>query len=305
MKEHKKGKIFVTGLCGDLGRAIAREGTDAGWEIVGINRSPWPDRFPMPDGVTLHRMSLDDPSQYAPLLEGCDVVIHCAAMHLLNGAGRPLGDFIQANVANTANLLECGRAAGIRSFVLCSSMTVVIGEKLHPNGIGVFDESATVTPNGHYSMSKVLMERLALEYARMHDISVCCLRHLAFGQGKSMDEINFGLIGLWLSERDAARACLLAAEQDGLRGDCFQIGSGSPLTHADIQEALGNPWEVLERLYPGCRAVLEPLGFSPKPSHFHPVVCNKKSRRVLGYEPLDTFEAWLRSKGWTPQELKP
>lgn len=293
-------RIFITGLCGDLGRALAREARDAGHEVAGINRGPWPEAVPMPEGVSLHALSLDDPKSYAPLLAGCDAIIHCAAMHMLNGKGRPLGDFIRANVENTANLLECGRMAGIRRFVLCSSMTVIIGENLLANGIGRFDETTPPRPMAHYSFSKVLMEKLAAEYARLHGLSVCCLRHMAFGQGKAPDEIGLGYLGLWLSERDAARACLLAAGREGFRGDCFNIGSGSPLANTDIREAQHAPWAVLERLYPGCRAVLEPAGFDAKPSHFFPVACNEKSRRALGYEPRDTFEAWLRTKGWKP-----
>lgn len=146
-------------------------------------------------------------------------------------------------------------------------------------------------------MSKWLVERLGEAFCLTRpDVSLATLRHMAFGSGNNNNPAN--LLARFLSDRDAARACLCALETGGLRGDVFNIGSGTPLTNADICEAATNPCGVIERLWPGACAILDREHCTPIPADFWPVASNLKSRRMLGYQPIDTFESWLVSKGW-------
>lgn len=290
-------KLFVTGLCGSLGRALAREATSDGHRVVGINRGPWPDGEPMPTGTELVRCAMDDGLSIRDALVGCDALVHGAGLHQNNAGSADLAAFVHTNVELTAALLDQAYAAGIRRVVLCSSMTVQIGRKWDMMGACVVDESMPARVSHHYSVSKWMLERLGEAFCRTHpDVSLASLRHMAFGAGDDGNPAN--LIARFLSCRDAARACLSALSVDGLRGEVFNIGSGSRLSNADICEAQIDPRAVVDRVWPGAMAILNREGYEVTSENFWPVASNAKSRATLGYEPIDTFEAWLVSKGW-------
>ena len=290
-------KIFVTGLCGALGRALAKEASAAGHPVVGINRGPWPEGEPTPPGVQLVRCAMDDTDAVRRALDGCEAMVHGAGLHQGHAAHSDLAAFIHGNVEACAALLDLAHAAGVRRVVLCSSMTVQIGQSWNQSGACVLDESMPAMVSHHYSVSKWLVERLGEAFCRTHpDISIATLRHMAFGPGNDGNPAN--LLARFLSDRDAARACLCALNTPGLRGEVFNVGSATPLTNADICDAQSDPLVVIERLWPGAVAILAREGVQPKSSDFWPVASNVKCRALFGYEPVDTFEAWLISKGW-------
>ncbi|MDB6094994.1 MAG: putative Nucleoside-diphosphate-sugar epimerase [Verrucomicrobia bacterium] len=232
------------------------------------------------------------------MLHGCDALVHTAALHLLNGKGQPMAEFIRVNVQLTAALLDRAVAAGIRRFALCSSMTVQVGIDLTAGGMAVLDEDMPCRPDHAYSLSKVMVEELARTVARRHRVSTASLRFMGFGH--DCTEAGTQLIARVLSARDAGRACLLAVERDGLRGEAFNVGSGTPLSNRDIADAQKDPEAVLERLFPGCAPVLLALAVEARTTDFWPACSNAKSKALLGYEPQDTFAAWLSSHGWRP-----
>ena len=71
-------KIAVSGIAGFLGAHIAREAVARGWEAAGID-SMLSATEGAPDGVEWVQADCRDVAAYAHLLEGADVVYHCAA----------------------------------------------------------------------------------------------------------------------------------------------------------------------------------------------------------------------------------
>lgn len=288
--------IFVTGLAGYLGRALAQLALEQGHSIRGIGRSPLQE--PLPDGVEFHQLDVSSTDEMRRLLSGCDALIHTAAMHLENAneAGCALPDYIRANVEGTARLGETAIEAGVRRLILCSSMTVQVGRDFTASGAAVLSEDMPATGIHPYPISKFLMEKLGEQIARKHGVSVASIRHMAFGHGNKSAGSN--LIAWFLTARDAARACLCAAERDGLRGEAFNIGSGTPMTNAEIAESQDDPAAFMEKKWPGALAILERTGWEVKRRDFWPICDNSRARTLIGYEPQDTFENWLRENGW-------
>jgi nucleoside-diphosphate-sugar epimerase len=219
-------------------------------------------------------------------------------MHLINGRGQSLARFIHVNVELTGELVERALAAGIRRFVFCSSMTVLVGNDLKASGPVRLDERWPLQADHPYSISKAMVEELARGVARRGDVSTASLRFMGFGH--DCEGTGPQLLARVLTPRDAAVACLLAVEHTGMRGEVFNIGSGTPLTDRDIADAQEDPWATLERLFPGCGPVLAAHAPNLSPSDFWPVCDNTKARNLLGYEPQDTFKAWLCAHGWQP-----
>jgi hypothetical protein len=55
---------------------------------------------------------------------------------------------------------------------------------------------------------------------------------------------------------------------------------------------------VLEKYWPGASKVLLEQDLKLSPNCFWPAVNIDHARRVLGWEPGQTFEKWLREQGW-------
>lgn len=291
-------QLFVTGLCGHLGRALAAECAARGDRVVGIDVAPWPRRTPMPPNVTLVRAGLDDRRTLRSALAGCDGLVHAAAMHLVNGRGRGMTEFLHVNVECTRRLLEMAVCAGVQRIALCSSMTVMQGGRppFLASGRKLLHERLPPRADHPYPISKLRMENLGRAITAEYGVSVASLRFMAFGSERG--ETGPNLLTWRVSVRDAARACLLALARDDLRGEVFHIGSGTPLTNRLLNLADRDPDGALEQLYPGAVAVLRAVGRPLRPKHFGAVADSSKARRWLGYRPEETFEKWLRTQGW-------
>jgi hypothetical protein len=59
-------------------------------------------------------------------------------------------------------------------------------------------------------------------------------------------------------------------------------------------KAQSDPESVIEKFWPGAAKVLLEKGLNLKPHDFWPAVSIDHARRVLSWEPEQTFESWLR-----------
>jgi nucleoside-diphosphate-sugar epimerase len=296
-------KLFLTGACGRLGRAVVAEAADQGISVVGVDRVPWPEGEPKPQGLTLHIGSFDDSELIERLLPGCDAIINTAGMHGGDIATNDLGAFVQANVTGVARMLDQAMQFGVRSAVLSSTMEVVIGRDWYANGLGVVDEDTPARCDSIYSLSKYLMEELGKQYAKLYGISVASLRYMSFGYGDDR-ELGPFLLSRCVAARDVARACILAARRDDLQGEVFHIGPDSPLTNQDVHTGLINPEKVLEKHYPGSTEVLRNKNVELKTRCFWPVTSIRKAKLILGWQPGYTFEQWLLENDWKTRQPK-
>lgn len=300
-------KIFVTGLCGRLGRALVEKVRGTDHQIVGLDCADWPaEEDSLPANVVLHRGRYEHTSALAELMDGCDAAIHTAGPHGGHVDQYPLTRFLEANVTHVANLLEVAREHRLRSVVLSSTMEVVIGPNWAGHGPTVLDESASPRPGSVYPISRYTMEALARSFALHHqDLSVAVLRFMAFGY-KPDEKLGPSLLARALSAGDAAAAALAACKPADYRGEVFHIGPDTPVTAPLIAQALEDPDGTLEQLYPGAAAILHANDIQIASRNFWPVADITKARRLLGYQPQVTFESWLRDHGWdTPPRLTP
>jgi nucleoside-diphosphate-sugar epimerase len=291
-------KLFVTGICGRLGRAIAAEAPAQGHTVLGIDTKPWPaDHAPPPEGVEVHPGSYEDVPTVERLLAGCDAIIHTAGPHgeLVGKLG--LAGFLHANVECVANLLEAAARHGVRRVALSSTMEVLLGRDWASSGAAVVDERSAPAGDSAYSISRLLQEHMGRELSRTLGLSIGSLRYMAFGYGEDA-RLGPSLLARSLTAADTARACLCAVGLDSLRGDVFNIGPKTPLTNADILAAVNDPEGVVEKYFPGAVEVLRASGYTPTFDDLWPVTSIRKAKLILGWEPRYTFETWLTEHGW-------
>lgn len=145
-------RALVTGGSGFVGSHLVEALRRRGDEVVALVRSPRKAAILEPFGVTLAPGTLEDPEALARALEGIEVVYHVAGLT----AARDAAEFHRVNVAGTTRLLDAAAAAGVRRFVLVSSLAAA-GPS--PRG-GRRAEIDPCEPVTDYGRSKAEAERL-------------------------------------------------------------------------------------------------------------------------------------------------
>jgi nucleoside-diphosphate-sugar epimerase len=280
-----------------LGKAIASEAAAQGHAVVGLDPVPWPEGVDVPGGVEVHLGSYENVELLQSLLPGCDALINTGGPNGEHLTQLGLPEFLHLNITCVARMLECAVDAGVRRIALSSTMEILLGRDWTTSGAVVVDEGFAPRTDSHYSISRLLQEGLAREFARRRPVSIASLRYMAFGYAPD-DKLGLLLLARYVTPRDAARAAIRAASVEGLEGDVFHIGPSSPLTNEDVLSALENPEAVIESYYPGACEVLRANGQEFNTEYFWPVTRIRKARQILDWEPEFTFEVWLRDHGW-------
>src|SRR5580692_3164672 len=105
-------RVAVTGSNGRLGRLITNALKAAGYDVIGL------DRTPAPDNVRFIQGSILDPDCLAAAFAGADAVVHTAA---LLSSGNTQADIFEVNTRGTWMVFDAATRAGVRRVVSFSS----------------------------------------------------------------------------------------------------------------------------------------------------------------------------------------
>jgi nucleoside-diphosphate-sugar epimerase len=152
-------RIVVTGGSGKAGRWTVRDLREHGHDVLNVDLVP----DGIPDGqFTL--ADLTDLGQAHDVLAGADAVVHLAA---IPAPGlRPLGDTFRINGLSTFNVFAAAEAHGVGRVVWASSETVLGLPFDTPPAFAPIDESHPPRPESSYSLSKLVGETMAEQFAR-------------------------------------------------------------------------------------------------------------------------------------------
>jgi nucleoside-diphosphate-sugar epimerase len=229
-----------------------------------------------------------------------DVVVHLAALCGAKPSRERPPEFFAVNAQGTVNVLEVCRQAGVRHFVLASSMTV-FGAGDEPR-----NESSPFAPRHPYAVSKVASEFAALEYTRLCNLRVSVVRPtLVVGEGykephavgdfvatvlRGDDIVLFGPGDHrrdFVHPHDVASAFLLAVRRltgpEAPAYETFNVSSGQAHRMADLAD-------LVIRTTGRGRRVHGPLSDQT----FSLYTSIDRARQVLGYEPTITTEDMIR-----------
>ncbi|OUC15905.1 MAG: dihydroflavonol 4-reductase [Alkalinema sp. CACIAM 70d] len=159
-------KAFVTGGTGFVGANLVRLLLAQGYSVRALVR-PQRSRTNLAGlehlgDLELVEGDLTDPN-FAPLLQGCEVLFHVAAHYSLWQRDRDV--LYQANVLGTRNILQAARQAGIERTVYTSSVAAI---GIDPNA-PTTNETYQSPPNkliGVYKQSKYWAEQEAIQAAQ-------------------------------------------------------------------------------------------------------------------------------------------
>jgi nucleoside-diphosphate-sugar epimerase len=139
-------RILVTGSSGFVGSVLTSALTKAGHRVRAASRR----RTATADAARVGWMELPDLEQevdWAPLLQGIDIVVHLAA--IAHRSHRDSGDYARANLIATASLVRACAEQGIKRLIFMSSIGAqagsaadhIVTEKDEPGPITAYDRA--------------------------------------------------------------------------------------------------------------------------------------------------------------------
>ena len=216
-------RVYVTGASGFVGGHVARELREHGREVV--------DRW----------VDLLDPAGLRRAVEGCEAVVHVAALYSFTAPPRELE---AVNVQGTRNVIEACRAAGVPRLLATSSCATcgpVRGRQATEDDLPPDWELAVP-----YKRTKLEAERLVLaaggvcvnpttpvgEGDRLPTPTGAMIRGVASGRYRAYPQTGLNVVDV----RDVARGHVLALEH-GRPGERYLLG-GVDLTMRELFAAV-------------------------------------------------------------------
>jgi UDP-glucose 4-epimerase len=165
--------IFVTGGAGYIGSATAEALLNAGHSVTVYDSLVTGYRPAVPDGTRFIQADLADAASLTSALtaEKYEAVMHFAAFIEAGESMKDPGKFFMNNLANSLQLMEIARRAGVRRFVLSSTAAV------YASNDTPLSEESPIDPANAYGFTKLAIEQALDWYRRIHGLHYAALRY--------------------------------------------------------------------------------------------------------------------------------
>lgn len=163
-------RIAVTGASGHIGNVVCKKLIEAGHTVKAMyhydNESLKDLELEIIQGNVLNKMDLER------LIEGCDIVINCAAIISIHGD--PTGIVFRTNTEGPKNVLQVSLAAGVKRIIHLSSVHAVT-ELPHSDP---YDETRPykTEEDFSYDYSKAVGEKVFLQEKENPDLDIVIIR---------------------------------------------------------------------------------------------------------------------------------
>jgi UDP-glucose 4-epimerase len=165
--------VFVTGGAGYIGSATAEALLRAGHSVTIFDSLVTGYRAAVPEQARFIQADLADKAALqAALASGkFTAVMHFAAFIEAGESMRDPGKFFMNNLANSLQLMECARQAGVERFVLSSTAAV------YASNDAPLSEESPIDPANAYGFTKLAIEQSLEWYRRIHGLHFAALRY--------------------------------------------------------------------------------------------------------------------------------
>lgn len=309
-------KVFITGIAGFLGSHLADWFIVRGHRVTGCDTLFGGDMSNVPKQVLFHRHDITNLDGYAALMEGCDVVYHCAAV-AYEGASVYAPAFVSHNIyTGSAVTFSAAIQAGVKRIVNCSSMA------RYGRGVPPFCETDGAIPVDPYGIAKLGAEQLLRNLASTHGFEyVIAVPHNIYGPRQKYDDPYRNVASIMANLMLQGRAPIIYG--DGEQCRCFSYISDvvDPLgLMATREEAMGQIInlgpddefitinDLAGRLanITGCN--LPPIHLPGRPQEVKHATCSAaKARLLLNYQPMVPLDEglqylvnWIKQNGPKP-----
>jgi UDP-glucose 4-epimerase len=190
-------RLLVTGGAGYIGSVVAAKLLAAGHDVTVLDDLSTGHADAVPAGASFVEGTLRDDAARV-LAAGTDAVLHFAAKSLVGESVANPGRYWSHNLGGSLALLEAMRTTGV-SRIVFSSTAAVYGE---PERTPI-EETDPTRPTSPYGASKLAVDTVLAEYARMHGFGAVSLRYF------NVAGAHPGPDGRWFGERHVTETHLI------------------------------------------------------------------------------------------------
>lgn len=275
-------RIVVTGGSGKAGRAVVHDLRGEGHDVLNVDLT----HDGSAHGLCI-RADLTDLGQCHDVIVGADAVVHLAAIPAPEL--RPAGDTFRINALSTYNVFSAAEAHAVKRVVWASSETVLGLPFDTPPEFAPIDETHPPRPETSYSLSKVVGEAMAVQFARRTGVP-----HVGLRFSNIMEPEDYAAFpGYWEDAR--LRKWNLWGYVD-VRDVAASVRSalGSPVTGAEVfivaaaDTVMTRPSAALmAEVFPGV-PLRRPL------EGRETLLSIDKAQRLIGYRPAHSWQEHIR-----------
>ena len=271
-------RVVVTGGSGKAGRWAVRDLREHGHDVINVDLVP----DGIPDGQSIVA-DLTDLGQAHDVLAGVDAVVHLAA---IPAPGlKPTGETFRINGLSTYNVFAAAETHGLGRVVWASSETVLGLPFDTPPAFAPIDETHPPRPESSYSLSKLVGETMAEQFARRTGIHFVGLRisnimepHDYARFPSWQDDARIRKWNLWgyVDARDVAAAIRGGLERDLKGAEVCIVAAADTVMVRDSADLMAEvfPNVPLRRAVRGRETLL----------------AIDRAREVLGYQPAHRWQ---------------
>lgn len=259
-------KILVTGADGFIGSHLVEALVSAGYDVRAFvmynsfNSRGWLDQS-SPDVLSAIEVvagDIRDPYGVAKAMEGCDVVLHLAALIAIPFSYVAPDAYVSTNINGTLNILQAARRLGTQR-VVCTSTSETYGTAQFVP----ITEDHPLNGQSPYAATKIGADQLALSFYQSFDLPVTVLRPFnTYGPRQSaraviptiISQIAAGAREIELGAldptrdftfvRDTVKGFMQVAACDAALGRSVNIGSGFEISIKETAELIGEAMNV-------------------------------------------------------------
>lgn len=296
-------KVLVTGADGFIGshltEALVRSGYDTRAFVMynSLNSWGWLDHASndVIGNFEVVAGDIRDPHGVANAMDGCEIVLHLAALIAIPFSYHSPDSYVATNVTGTLNVMQAARRLGTEHVISTSTSETYGTAQFVP-----INEEHPVNAQSPYAATKVAADQLALSFHKSFETPVSVLRPFnTYGPRQSaraviptiISQIAAGERKLKLGAlhptrdftfvNDTALGFIQAMECESCIGEATNIGSGFEISIKDtvkvIAECMGVEIEIVsdqqrmrpndsevERLFAGVDKAQKFFGWSPE-----------------------------------------
>ena len=286
-------KIFITGVAGFLGSHLADKLIDQGHTVHGCDNFIGGFERNVNPAVKFTDADCRHQETMEYLIEGCDVVVHCAAT-AHEGLSVFSPAFITRNIyeASVATI-SASIAAGVKRFVFCSSMA------RYGKGEPPFREYQPTAPVDPYGIAKVAAEDTLKVLCEVHGMEYnIAVPHNIVGPRQRFDDPYRNVLSIMANRNLQGKPAFIYGDGEQQRcfsyvGDCISCLE-KMVTDPNIKNEVinigpdENPITInfaADLVARVCETKLKPIHIEDRPQEVKVATCSSdKARELLGYE---------------------
>ena len=300
-------KILVTGADGFIGSHLTELLVAKGYDVRAFvcynsfNTWGWLDDSAIVNDIEVVTGDIRDPNGVKVAVDGCDAVMHLAALIAIPFSYIAPDTYIDTNIKGTVNVLQAAREKNTR--VLVTSTSEVYGTAKYVP----IDEDHPYQGQSPYSASKIGADRLAESFYRSFDLPVTIVRPFnTFGPRQSaraviptiITQLLSGISDIKLGSlhptrdlnyvKDVANAFMAILQNDACIGEEINIATNNEISIGALAE------EIISQINPDAKIVCDDQRIRPEKSEVERLLgSNAKIQKLTGWEPKYTFSQGL------------